>query len=467
MTIDPSPATQGRLWCDVGLLLNRDDPPNGIPRTMSMLTREWLDGRVNLGLLQAVMLREEIDEILPGEPLAPVPQPGQSGPPPRAGWMRGALQRLRRHAKDLARIAYPHVIHLIPRRPRLLAQRALEGREFFLQLPRPIRVRLSGHRPRLAADDVLFSSGASWGDQKYPACIRSLKQTMGFRFVSLIYDIVPLKFPHLVQPHVAPLFQAWFPETLKNSDLLIAISENTRKDIQEFTESAGIPCPPIEVVRLGDELPAGTRENVTSPGEEDPFVLCVGTIEVRKNHMLLYHVWRRLIERHGNRVPRLLLAGAKGWISDDVLHLITKDPLTRARVVPLFRTSDEELRRLYRNCLFTVYPSFYEGWGLPVAESLTYGKFCIASRASSIPEIGGDLLDYHDPYDFAEALGLIERAMFDPAYRAAREAEVRRSYKTTTWAECAASVLAAIERHLGPVSRCCDTTDRGQAGGSP
>jgi hypothetical protein len=285
---------------------------------------------------------------------------------------------------------------------------------------------------------------------------------MGFQFVSLIYDIIPLKFPHFVQPNVAPFFQAWFPETLKNSDLLITISENSRKDIQEFTESAGIACPPIEVVRLGDELPAEAREKVASSGDEDPFVLCVGTIEVRKNHMLLYHVWRRLIERHGNRVPPLLLAGAKGWISDDVLHLITNDPLTRSRVVPLFRTPDDELRRLYQNCLFTVYPSFYEGWGLPVAESLTYGKYCIASCTSSIPEIGGDLLDYHDPYDFKEALSLIERAIFDPTYRAAREDQIRRSYKTTTWRECAASVLAAIERHLGPVTRNCVSAQREQ-----
>ena len=79
-----------------------------------------------------------------------------------------------------------------------------------------------------------------------------------------------------------------------------------------------------------------------------------------------------------------------------------------------------ELRQAYRSCLFTVFPSLCEGWGLPVAESLVQGKFCVASNCTSIPEVGGDLIDYFDPTDDDDALAKIERVLLDPVYLAAR-----------------------------------------------
>src|SRR5262249_13833248 len=143
---------------------------------------------------------------------------------------------------------------------------------------------------------------------------------------------------------------------------------------------------PVEVFRLGDELTgvASPTRPAGLPAElGEAFVLSVGTLEVRKNHQLLYHLWRGLVEQFGDRVPPLVLAGRPNWGTADLLEQIAADPVVRGRLILLVTPTDAELLWLYRHCLFTLFPSAYEGWGLPVAEALAHGKYCICSRATS------------------------------------------------------------------------------------
>ena len=83
----------------------------------------------------------------------------------------------------------------------------------------------------------------------------------------------------------------------------------------------------------------------------------------------------------------------------------------------------------------------------PVAESLMYGKYCICSAATSLPEVGGDLVDYHDPLDGQSCLRLIERTLFEPGLLEARTERIRREYRLTSWKQCAAQALELIDRH--------------------
>jgi glycosyltransferase involved in cell wall biosynthesis len=82
---------------------------------------------------------------------------------------------------------------------------------------------------------------------------------------------------------------------------------------------------------------------------------------------------------------------------------------------------------------------------LPIAESLAHGKFCVASNRTSIPEVGGDLIDYFDPSDAEDALAKVEKLLLEPGYLAAREARVRAEYRPPTWADCAHSVVLKLE----------------------
>jgi glycosyltransferase involved in cell wall biosynthesis len=144
-------------------------------------------------------------------------------------------------------------------------------------------------------------------------------------------------------------------------------------------------------------------------------------------------------------LPLLVFVGMPGWGIGELMSDLRLDPRIQSYLRMLSHVSDGDLRRLYENARFTVYPSLYEGWGLPVAESLAHGKFCLASNAASIPEVAGDLIDYLDPWDvpgWAEKLAWY----FDhPDEVERREAEIRSRYRATNWHETGSVVLAAAE----------------------
>jgi glycosyltransferase involved in cell wall biosynthesis len=174
-------------------------------------------------------------------------------------------------------------------------------------------------------------------------------------------------------------------------------------------------------------------------------VLFVSTIEIRKNHRLLVKVWKRLIERHGaDAVPVLIFVGQIGWLVDDLMAELAATSFLAGKIEHRRGLSDAELYDAYRSCLFTVFPSLCEGWGLPVAESLAQGKLCVASSRTSIPEVGGDLVDYFDPADEDDALAKIERVLFEPGYLAAREARLKAEYRPRSWTACVDALIAAL-----------------------
>ncbi len=310
--------------------------------------------------------------------------------------------------------------------------------------------------PRLALgpSDLVISLGAGWlVPNSHGICWR-LKQEQGFRLVMLMYDIIPLLFPQFYGPKFPASFDWWTADSIWSSDLLLAISEHTRRDVEAHCHQRLIPCPPVEVIRLGDDL-AGGDVSDRPPTEggfrsDRPFVLTVGTVEVRKNHLALYHVWRQLVQQRGADVPQLVIVGGRGWLVGDLLFQIENDPLTAGHVILLNNLDDRELLWLYRNCLFTLYPSHYEGWGLPIAESLGHGKYCIASSTSSMPEVGGDLVGQHEPTDLHGCLRLVEQAL-DPAFRALREQIIRERFRLTSWAACADQLADCLRTHFGPV----------------
>jgi glycosyltransferase involved in cell wall biosynthesis len=128
----------------------------------------------------------------------------------------------------------------------------------------------------------------------------------------------------------------------------------------------------------------------------------------------------------------VVIVGRNGWLTDDIRYTITNDLEAREKILILNDINDRELLWLYKNCLFTIFPSFYEGWGMPIAESLAYGKLCISSNTSSMPEIAGDLIDYFSPYDTGE---LLERIIenLDEDVRQDKEKIIASHYKQTSW----------------------------------
>ncbi|HWN49693.1 MAG TPA: glycosyltransferase family 1 protein [Xanthobacteraceae bacterium] len=296
--------------------------------------------------------------------------------------------------------------------------------------------------------DIVVSLGASWGFPDYMKHIVAAKRRYGIRFANLIYDMIPIENGSLVENRHVLQFRKWLEEAIPNTDLVFTISKHSRHALLEFAVGAGWSLPRVEVVRLGADLShrpiAVSRRKLGFPRR---YVLFVSTIEIRKNHRLLVRVWRRLIERHGtDAVPILVFAGRIGWMVDDLLADLAASQYLDGKIEHMPDLSDEELGDAYSCCLFTVFPSFCEGWGLPIAESLARGKFCVASNRTSIPEVGGDLIDYFDPSNDDDALAKIERLLFEPGYLAAREARLRAEYRPRTWADCVHALMRKLDR---------------------
>jgi glycosyltransferase involved in cell wall biosynthesis len=440
------------IWLDVTLLLVADpNQPSGIPRTTAELFRAWTrSGDTRLRLCRLDLKRHAYSEV-PREGILARFQvtDGESDARPSFQTWLVAFAR-RTVARILKRF------HELPIWFQDLVREVASGLETIQYhvrrwFGRPYSVPL-----QLGPSDIVVSLGGAWNYPHSGRQCRQLREQMGFRAVYFIHDLIPLKYPQLFREEFPPQMHRWVHETIPACDLILTNSVSTRRDLLAHCTQEQLPFPPVEVVRLG-EL-AGRDDGVPPqvPGFDpaQPFVLSVGTLEVRKNHQLLYQAWRRLIEQHGNHVPRLVLVGSRGWLTGDLVYQIRNDPLSRGYIVLIKRCNDRQLRWLYRRCLFTLYPSHYEGWGLPIAESLAYGKYCIASNTSSMTEIdsSGQLVGHHDPCDLPTCLKLIVQA-FDPAFRAEKEALIQRSYQRTSWDEAGRVVMAHLERYFGPTLR--------------
>jgi glycosyltransferase involved in cell wall biosynthesis len=302
-----------------------------------------------------------------------------------------------------------------------------------------------------SAGDVFLSVGASWG---LPGHTEStdLLRSRGVRVVRMIYDLIPTLRSQWLEPEHTRIITLWAREVLTASDVVLTISEFSRQEIIRYCQECRFEAPPVSVVRLGDVM-GGTVEERPQAAlprfvPSRPFFLCVSTLDVRKNHRLLYDAWTHLAARRGEDCPDLVCIGLPHLHVTDLLREIRQDRAVNRSIHILHGIEDSELAWYYSRCAATIYPSRYEGWGLPVAESLGHGRMCLASNATSIPEIS-DLPEFFDPYDVHGVVALVERVLDDPAWVRHREETIRARFKPTAWHETAAQVLAAAAEAPG------------------
>jgi glycosyltransferase involved in cell wall biosynthesis len=310
------------------------------------------------------------------------------------------------------------------------------------RLPWPAASPASG--VPFAAGDVLLSLGGTFTVVGHPQAVDAAR-CAGARIVRLVYDLIPATKPQWVP--ASRVWTSWTRHVLGRSDLILAISRFTAAEAERFCRGHGMPVPSLEVIRLADVL-AAARPGAAPPlprfVPQQPFFLCVSTLDVRKNHRGLYEAWRVLAGRRPGRCPDLVCVGAVHGQASELLHEIRHDRDVNRHIHVLDDVHDAELGWYYRHCTATIYPSKYEGWGLPIAESLGLGRLCIAAHAASMPEISADLPEWFEPHDTARLVAIVERSLDDPAWRQAREQAICRSFRPTAWSETAARILEAL-----------------------
>ncbi|WP_349934957.1 glycosyltransferase family 1 protein [Acetobacter sp. A11-2] len=299
--------------------------------------------------------------------------------------------------------------------------------------------------------DILLSLGASWSHAMYQKLLRPCRQQYGMRIGVLVHDLVPLLWPEWCQPGLPAVFRRWYEHVVPECDVIFANSESTQKDVLAYAQQSGKPLSvPVIVVPMGCGFSKPDSANASAFVQEQikqlgPYVLCAGTLEVRKNHALLIRVWRRLLlERPANTVPKLVIAGGQGWLVDDLLQQLENSAWLNGHVVWIDRPSDSCMTQLYKQAQFTIFPSFYEGWGLPVTESLYWGKPSLTSSASSLPEAGMGLTEMFDPDNASQALELVRNVLDQPQRLAAMEQQIKAHFQPISWSRAAETLWQAV-----------------------
>ena len=304
------------------------------------------------------------------------------------------------------------------------------------------------------AGDILLVLGSPWFQPHYADLIRKAQTQNGVRFALLIYDLIPLRRPEWCDANLVRHFRSWFGAVLPLTDILLTISKASAGDIllHAKAEALTLLAAP-QVIRIGTgfsgmlEGPmAGSSVRSRFLPPVNSYVLIVSTIEARKNHLLLFRVWRRLLdEGKPEAVPTLVIAGRIGWLVADLMQQLQNAAYLGGKIVVIEDPSDSDLRQLYAGCLFTLFPSFYEGWGLPVTESLAFGRPCVISNSTSLPEAGGTLARYFDPDDLNEAYRVIRTTIEDREGLEAWQAQIAREFCPVGWDSSARSLLDHLE----------------------
>lgn len=319
-----------------------------------------------------------------------------------------------------------------------------------------------------------IGSVASVGDQlilldnvqKHVALVAHLQAIRGMQLdiTALVHDLIPLVTPQFAEGDTPRRMHAWLQQSTGFVTRYIANSQNTGRDLQQFLDGCGA-TQPVHVVPLAQEALSKGGEGRTNPdidaalypaladgitvsdrirgfGKMD-FVLVVGTREVRKNLWSLARAWDELRLDREDKLPKLVIAGRPGWLNEDFDALMAGTGNLGGWVEIIDGPTDQELDWLYRNCLFTAMVSYYEGWGLPIGESLGYGKTAVVANTASMPEVGGDMVVYCDPHDVGSIRDACRRLLTEDGLRAALEEKISAT-PLRSWDDVASGLLAAV-----------------------
>lgn len=309
-----------------------------------------------------------------------------------------------------------------------------------------------------AKSNVVCVLGAAWVNRDYFLRIRNLKRRHGFHFMYLIHDLIPVYARDTCDQGTAEIFTNFLIQSHGVTDSYLCVSENTKKDLLRYFEDLGLHIADPKVTQNGTLLPPPTRAPKLGAIDLElatgNYILFVGTIEGRKNHMAAFRAFEKLLNERDN-VPYLVCVGRLGWRAEEFLFACQDSEFLEGKIKILSDISDDELTALYQNCLLTIYPSLYEGWGLPVGESLGLGKICITSNVTSLPEVGGDFAHYIDPMQPGQLAQAISSYLDNPAAAGEAEARIRSNYHAIAWTDVASKIIqacvATLEAPVRPV----------------
>ncbi|MES2536574.1 MAG: glycosyltransferase family 1 protein [Pseudomonadota bacterium] len=302
-------------------------------------------------------------------------------------------------------------------------------------------------RLRPGQGDVLLLVDSLWNYNFLDTA--NIAKRDGAKVIALIYDIIPISHPQLVDARNRINFEACFPTLYSCADGYLCISDYTRKTLVDYFRSqpycTGLDAKGFDFFHLGAELDAIDAKGAVRTGFRETFesdslaYLMVGTIEPRKNHVYLLRVFEQLWAE-GSKAS-LVIVGRIGWLCDDVVTAIRTHPQFGNRLFFFSDASDAELDYCYAHADALLFPAIIEGFGLPLIEAQKKGLPVFASDIPVFREVAGDSVayfDHSDPATLALMLQEHERTGIFPAKGPAG----------FTWPDWAASTSQMLTRLL-------------------
>jgi glycosyltransferase involved in cell wall biosynthesis len=271
----------------------------------------------------------------------------------------------------------------------------------------------------------------------------------GMRVAAIFHDAIPVTHPSLVRIEAAR-HHAGYMAALAETDLLIAVSNTAAEQFRDFAHSRGLTTPPIRVCSHAGEVIGVERSRpvLPPPGNRAVTILCVSTLDPRKNHETLIRAFNLACAAMPGADLRLDLAGAPYKDAQNVVRQTQRASEANPRITWHGSVSLPKLSELYSQSDFTVYPSIIEGFGLPILESLWFGRPCICANFGAMTETatgGGCLtIDVRQPEELRDAI-IALATQPDLRERLAEQIEQR---PVKTWSEYAdelCNVLAAAD----------------------
>ena len=299
---------------------------------------------------------------------------------------------------------------------------------------------------------IFFDIDSVWNCRRKRSMFVPELKARGIKWVVYVYDVTPIMLPQYARDSTVFRFIEYLGTVVLHADAVIGSSEAVAGEFRALCESLGRVCPPVSVSWLGCDFHkpavdgAGPAPDVVAALEGKKYVLSVGTIEPRKNHMLLLDAFENTLFEKG---VSLVLVGRVGWNVEALMESIAASPKYGKQLFHFTGLDDASLDWLYEHAFATAMPTHAEGFGLPLVESLLKGVPAIVSDIPVMREVGGEYAVYFDNQNDSSLsfalLGLLE----DSARYAALREKIA-NYRGTTWQDVCGRIYSALQATLPP-----------------
>jgi glycosyltransferase involved in cell wall biosynthesis len=247
---------------------------------------------------------------------------------------------------------------------------------------------LTGCLAQQVKGSFLFNTGhTGLESDAYIAMLRGQQ----VRPIFVIHDLIPITHPQFCRAGEAEKHMARLRNAVHVASGIICNSQDTLNALQGLCDAQGWTLPLAEVALLAPDLP---HASAAPRPIAEPYFVFVSTIEPRKNHLMMLRIWQKLVQQLGNTTPRLVLIGQRGWDYHEVTDLLTNSEVLKNRVTEISTCTDAQLVNYLQHAQALLFPSFTEGFGMPVVEALALGVPVLASDLPVFREFAGAVPDY-------------------------------------------------------------------------